>query len=995
MKGRSCMFIVTGKYIFLNRTNESYMGENYTTKIYDLFIFFFTPFLTLILFSSSAFGQVVVPFSQRTSKHSMDRKIYNIRGDFTMLGNTNLTLENYGDHLNNSFNQMKYVDVDNDPNTLNSSSATLQLSEENGANPECSNILFAGLYWTGRSVPGNEPFQVTGVSSGSTSPVSLILDKRKAQIKGPNQTEYTTLTAAEESIYFPQAGLQNDMYVAYVEITDFVRTHGLGEYTVANLAIEEKLSDEAGYYGGWSMVVIYENSQMNWRDVTTFDGFAFVEMNIVEDFELPISGFKAIQQGPVDVKLGIMVGEGDVEDAGDFLQIRNHGDTDWISLSHEKNEEFNFFNSSIYTGDSLRNPFLKNNTGIDISVFPIPNPNNEVIGNGQTETKFRYGSAIDTYVIYNMTFAVNAYVPGIEPNNTVKKINGEGVEGSEYSIQPGQEIEYELQIRNSGTEAIEDLKIVIPLPKHALFVHTDLVSAQPNFQGIAPVFDSNIGSNGAIVWDFGNLPLEGNEVPFATLRYTLKLTDECAQLTDTELENFLIVNGKVNGMGTTSKTGIVDQGFIFGYNASGACMGEPILKPTEVRIDADSFLENACKIPPVAFDDHLVSKDGASVNINLLTNDTPGSTAILPAKTRLIHPESKEETTGLHLPGKGVFELLESGEVVFTPTEGYSGEVSVEYVIYDTNGLHANAWVFVQVFYTPPEAIDDFIASSTGGPVEINILDNDLPGSTALLPEKTRFFLPGTTTETLEVDFPGEGKYVLGLDGLVTLIPVPGFVGEHRIEYIVYDVNNKAATATILSQISYLLPVAEDDFMEGDGSPIEIPVLDNDKQGTEDLDPATVRLVDPVSGDPLHQLTLPGQGRLEVNSDGRILFIPEKGFEGEVVFYYTVKDKLGVVSNPAQVKVVITLPEDERIRIPNVFTPNGDGRNDTFVIDYKGSEGLDLTIFNRWGAEVYRNTNYQNNWDGGLLNEGTYYYLVVFKKEGVKHQKKGWVLLKR
>lgn len=63
--------------------------------------------------------------------------------------------------------------------------------------------------------------------------------------------------------------------------------------------------------------------------------------------------------------------------------------------------------------------------------------------------------------------------------------------------------------------------------------------------------------------------------------------------------------------------------------------------------------------------------------------------------------------------------------------------------------------------------------------------------------------------------------------------------------------------------------------------------------------------------------------------------------------------------------------------IPNLYTPNGDGRNDTFEI-----RGLnlfqenELIIINRWGNEVFKAKNYKNDWTGDGLNEGTYYYLL-------------------
>lgn len=68
------------------------------------------------------------------------------------------------------------------------------------------------------------------------------------------------------------------------------------------------------------------------------------------------------------------------------------------------------------------------------------------------------------------------------------------------------------------------------------------------------------------------------------------------------------------------------------------------------------------------------------------------------------------------------------------------------------------------------------------------------------------------------------------------------------------------------------------------------------------------------------------------------------------------------------------------LAIPNVFTPNGDGRNDTFTIPgLELYEANELTFFNRWGSTVYDKKGYKNDWDGSQLNEGTYFYLLKIK----------------
>jgi gliding motility-associated-like protein len=85
------------------------------------------------------------------------------------------------------------------------------------------------------------------------------------------------------------------------------------------------------------------------------------------------------------------------------------------------------------------------------------------------------------------------------------------------------------------------------------------------------------------------------------------------------------------------------------------------------------------------------------------------------------------------------------------------------------------------------------------------------------------------------------------------------------------------------------------------------------------------------------------------------------------------------------------------IVIPNIFTPNNDGKNDVFKIagleSYPGSQ---LLIFNRWGNQVYQADDYLNSWDGSGLAEGTYYYVLNRRERtGSITTFKGWVFLKR
>ena len=73
----------------------------------------------------------------------------------------------------------------------------------------------------------------------------------------------------------------------------------------------------------------------------------------------------------------------------------------------------------------------------------------------------------------------------------------------------------------------------------------------------------------------------------------------------------------------------------------------------------------------------------------------------------------------------------------------------------------------------------------------------------------------------------------------------------------------------------------------------------------------------------------------------------------------------------------------------NVITPNNDGLNDVLVIDNIGLyPGNEFTVFNRWGREVYRTTNYQNTWGGDANTAAGNYYFLLKTADGLS--RKGW-----
>ncbi len=66
--------------------------------------------------------------------------------------------------------------------------------------------------------------------------------------------------------------------------------------------------------------------------------------------------------------------------------------------------------------------------------------------------------------------------------------------------------------------------------------------------------------------------------------------------------------------------------------------------------------------------------------------------------------------------------------------------------------------------------------------------------------------------------------------------------------------------------------------------------------------------------------------------------------------------------------------------VPNVFSPNGDGVNDTYLIKVEFMSKYEIWIYNRWGKLVYHSQNPDAPWDGNIdgdpASTGTYYYII-------------------
>lgn len=111
--------------------------------------------------------------------------------------------------------------------------------------------------------------------------------------------------------------------------------------------------------------------------------------------------------------------------------------------------------------------------------------------------------------------------------------------------------------------------------------------------------------------------------------------------------------------------------------------------------------------------------------------------------------------------------------------------------------------------------------------------------------------------------------------------------------------------------------------------------------------------------------------------------------EGTNVYQVTTIDACG---NSVTDTIVVNVLPDCDLEIPNIFTPNGDGKNDYFMVNAKHLISYSILIYNRWGKKVFESNDVTQSWDGKNAEDGTYYYMI--KAEGMngkEYDEKGFI----
>ncbi|MCE2683326.1 MAG: hypothetical protein LW704_10305, partial [Cryomorphaceae bacterium] len=384
-------------------------------QIISLIVFLFTA-------TSILNAQVVDPFAIRyqNSQKGGIRLLSNVSVSCTNCATTTSQIPPIGTGVNNSFTA-SYVDIDGVAGTYMSSSDSLNL-------PNCSEILWAGLYWSAR-IGGN------GLSPTSVTNYAL---RNQVRLR-VNNGAYVSLTADE--ILDNTTGHQT--YHCFKNITSIVQASGIAaRYTIANLVTRTGTDN---MYGGWTIVVVYNNVFESMRNLTVFDGLANVSAG--NTVNIPLSGFLTPLTGPVNFELGVVSHDGDRGQTGDQLLFNGVG-TNYVNVFDALHTQNDVFNSTIARNGVMtpfRNPNFNNTLGHDASVFSPNNMTYNYIGNNTTSANIRITTGGETILTSVVTSVIDVYEPDLRATVYMQDLNG-GL------VQPGDVLEYTLVGKNIGSD---------------------------------------------------------------------------------------------------------------------------------------------------------------------------------------------------------------------------------------------------------------------------------------------------------------------------------------------------------------------------------------------------------------------------------------------------------------------------------------------------------------------------------------------------------------
>ncbi|MDO5728377.1 MAG: DUF11 domain-containing protein [Actinomycetaceae bacterium] len=431
-----------------------------------------------------------------------------MRGDITITGNSLLACDNSNPdskcskylagaaNLANNDVTMENLDLDNDPDTINSSMATVAITPG-------GTIKKAFLFWG-------------AATTGSPKAEGNADDWKKITFTDPAGIKHGV-----EAEKFDQFTNVKKDYSAVADVTDIVATAGPGVYWGAN--VQAGLGSDR--YAGWSLVVVYEDESLPMRDLQVFTGYKIVGSS--KRVEVPVEGFLAPPTGPVNATVGMVVYEGDPGFGGDKFEFNGQ------LLSDAQSPADNFFTGRVSEKGELRtdrNPAHVANA-IDAKTVSA----NGILENKQTETTAAFITDGDWYYPAALTTAIDLYVPDVKGAKTITNLSGN------VPAKVGDILEYKIEMSNTDLDNSDKTVFTDTMPPGTEYVPETLTVIPVGETEPVPVTDE-AGDDVGEVTDQkvtvrlgeGANAIEGGEIPFrkkTTVAFNVVVVDSGAETT--------------------------------------------------------------------------------------------------------------------------------------------------------------------------------------------------------------------------------------------------------------------------------------------------------------------------------------------------------------------------------------------------------------------------------------------------------------------------------
>ncbi len=508
---------------------------------------------------------------------------YSIFGDIGATGDSVLYVndpdtDNYGGALYDSVAQYMTKDATfntttytgGDARKANSSTATLALPDH----VEGKHIAWAGLFWQG--------YVMNDFGAGMTidDVDKDITGWNNVTMKTPDGTMHqltASLTLKDNTQSTYHYSLKDDnsyrhFYGAYVDVTTLVKNSYSATddlFTVGNILTNDGEDTSAymyfshigdgewydnlvmGYFGGWSLIVVYSldaatitTNTTDMKNISIYNGYdLFLTWGVdgtAFETTVTLDGFMTPKAGEIDSRLLFFGGGVDQGIFDDTLQIQDGNSTTYVDLANGTNPASKQFNSS-YTEDGVHmNPSKPYRQGMDLDIYDV----SDMMTTDQSETNIRFGvvkdnGACDQIFPQVLAFSTELYRPRFcydysysqhgryftEDNNGTKPPSLTGL------VTPSEDIRLSLYVRSDEDADITARNLTMDITDinttQATYIRNSVAITYPGEINSTAIPD---GTDGMIVSDSDIL-----NIPFGDVNGTQSIYSYYSLLPDLDL----------------------------------------------------------------------------------------------------------------------------------------------------------------------------------------------------------------------------------------------------------------------------------------------------------------------------------------------------------------------------------------------------------------------------------------------------------------------------